>query len=63
MLLIDRYGSNALYYDGEDLHSAACCSLRLEHHVYDASSRNLAERFVEYVKDRTERFEDYFPCV
>ena len=34
----------------------------LEHHVYDAVRGNLMERFVQYVKDRTEGFDDYFPC-
>jgi hypothetical protein len=32
------------------------------HHVYDRLRDNLMERFVQYVKDRTEGFDDYFPC-
>jgi len=35
--------------------------LGLEHHVYDVLRGNLMERFVQYVKDRTEGFDDYFP--
>jgi hypothetical protein len=36
--------------------------LGLEHHAYDALSGNLMDGFVQYVKDRTEGFDDYFPC-
>jgi putative transposase len=50
-----------VYSDGADWYPAACRSLGLEHHVYDALRGNLMERFVQYVKDRTEGFDDYFP--
>ncbi len=60
--LIDRYGRYSIYLNGVDWYSAACHSLGLEHHVYDAVRGNLMERFVQYVKDRTEGFDDYFPC-
>jgi hypothetical protein len=35
--------------------------LGLERHVYDVLRGDLMERFVEYVKDRAEGFDDYFP--
>jgi len=60
--LIDRYGRRPVYSDGADWYPAACRSLGLEHHVYDVPRGNLMERFVQYVKDRTEAFDDYFPC-
>ena len=60
--LIDRYGRHPVYSDGADWYPAACRSLGLEHHVYDLLRGNLMERFVQYVKDRTEGFDDYFPC-
>ena len=60
--LIGRYGRHPVYSDGADWHPAACRSLGLEHHVYDCLRGNLMERFVQYVKDRTEEFDDYFPC-
>jgi len=60
--LIDRYGRHPVYSDGADWYPAACRSLSLEHHVYDSLRGNLMERFVQYVKDRTEGFDDYFPC-
>ena len=60
--LMDRYGRCPVYTDGGDWYPDACRSLGLEHHLYDAVRGNLMERFVQYVKDRTEVFDDYFPC-
>jgi hypothetical protein len=40
----------------------ACKWLRLKHNVYDTGLKNLMERFVQQIKDRTESFEDHFPC-
>jgi putative transposase len=60
--LIDRYGRHPVYTDEGDWYPDACRSLELEHRIYDAVRGNLMERFVQYVKDRTEVFDDYFPC-
>jgi len=60
--LIDRYGRCPVHSDGASWYPDACRSLGLEHHVYDTVRGNLMERFVQYVKDRTEGFDDYFPC-
>jgi putative transposase len=30
--------------------------------VYDQEDKNIMERAIQYVKDRTECFDDYFPC-
>lgn len=59
---IDRYRRHPVYSDGAVWYPDACRSLGSEHHIYDASGGNLMERFVQYVKDRTESFDDYFPC-
>jgi len=32
------------------------------HVIYDQSLKNLMERMNEYIKDRTEAFDDLFPC-
>jgi len=61
--LIDRYGRRPVYSDGANWYPDACRSLGVEHHIYDAVRGNLMERFVQYVKDRTEGFDDYFPCL
>ena len=60
--LIDRYGRHPVYSDGANWHPDACRSLGLEHHLYDVLRGNLMERLIQYVKDRTECFDDYFPC-
>jgi putative transposase len=30
--------------------------------VYDSNGKNIMERAIQYIKDRTECFDDYFPC-
>ena len=60
--LIDRYGRHVVYSDEANWYPEACRSLGLRHCVYDVVRGNLMERFVQYVKDRTEGFDDYFPC-
>ena len=40
----------------------ACKWLRLKHHVYNTGLKNLMERFVQQIKDRTECFDDHLPC-
>jgi len=34
----------------------------VEHVVYEQSLKNLMERMNEHIKDRTEAFDDLFPC-
>ena len=36
--------------------------LRLEHSVCPTEEKNLIERFIQKVKERTECFDDSFPC-
>jgi transposase-like protein len=48
--------------DGAQCYRAACKLLNLEHDVYGLKARNLMERMVQYVKDRTRDFDDYIPC-
>ena len=44
----------------------ACISLGLEHRLHSLSSyeeKSIVERtIIEYLKDRTEAFDDYYPC-
>jgi hypothetical protein len=34
---------------------------RLKHHVHSFYEKSIIERTIQYVKDRTESFDDYFP--
>ena len=58
-----RYGSKVIYTDGAHWYKAAACKwLRLKHIMYDIPLKNLMERFIQQIKDRTECFDDHFPC-
>jgi transposase-like protein len=48
--------------DGVQYYRTACKFLSLDHDVYDSWLRNLMERIIQYVKDRTKDFDDYIPC-
>ena len=36
--------------------------LRLSSHIHSSLEKSLIERTMQYIKDRTESFDDYFPC-
>jgi len=56
------YGSKyTIYTDGAHYYEA-CRWLRIKHHVYDQEDKNVMERSIQYIKDRTECFDDNFPC-
>ena len=41
----------------------ACRFLRLPHHIHSPYEKSIIERTMQYmIKDRTECFDDYFPC-
>ncbi len=36
--------------------------LELEHHIHSSYEKSIIERTIQYIKDRTESFDNYFPC-
>ena len=56
------YGKHPVSTDGGTWYPQACKFLKLQHHIYSAYEQSIIERTIQYVKDRTERFDDYFPC-
>jgi putative transposase len=62
--LVRRYGRHPVWTDGAEWYSLACESMNLKHHVYLHGSWlwEATERAVQYLKDRTESFDDLFPC-
>ena len=48
--------------DGGTWYPQACKFLKLEHHLHSTYEKSLIERTIQYIKDRTECFDDYFPC-
>jgi putative transposase len=60
--LRNRYGRKPVFTDGARWYNDVCKWLRLNHQVYGSELKNLIERFVQQIKDRTECFDDHFPC-
>jgi len=42
--------------------SQACKFLKIDHHLHSSYEKSIIERTMQYIKDRTEGFDDYFPC-
>lgn len=57
-----RYGRKPIFTDGAKWYNDACRWLRLRHRVYGTELKNIMERFIQHIKDRTECFDDHFPC-
>jgi putative transposase len=60
--LVSKYGRHTVYTDGGTWYPEACKILRLKHYLYSPSEKSLIERIIQYFKDRTESFDDYYPC-
>ena len=59
--LINTYGRHPVSTDGGTWYPQACDFLKLKHYLHSALE-SLSERIIPYIKDRTECFDDYFPC-
>ena len=66
MFVAERFISleNILFQqmDGGPWYPQACRFLRLQHHIHSSYEKSIIERTVQSIKDRTEGFDDYFPC-
>ncbi len=61
--LITIYGKHTVYSDGGTWYPEACSSsLGLRHVLHPSLEKGVIERTIEYFKDRTENFDDYYPC-
>jgi putative transposase len=61
--LIKIYGKHPLSTDGGGTwYPQACTFLKIPHHLHSVHERSIIERTIQYIKDRTEMFDDYFPC-
>ena len=61
--LVDKYGKHTVYTDGGTWLDEACNVLRLKHYLHSPFQKSLMERVNRYFKDRTESFDDYYPCM
>ena len=60
--LVKNHGKHPVSTDGGTWYPQACRFLKLKHHIQSPFEKSLIERTMQYVKDRTESFDDYFPC-
>jgi putative transposase len=60
--LIKIYGKHPVSTDGGTWYPQGCEFLKLDHHIHSPLEKSLIERTIQYIKDRTESFDDYFPC-
>jgi putative transposase len=61
--LVEKYGRHPVYTDGGTWYPEACNVLRLKHYLHSSIEKSLMERVNQYFKDRTESFDDYYPCI
>ena len=61
--LVEKYGRHTVYTDGGTGIDEACNILKLKHYLHSSIEKSLMERVNQYFKDRTELFDDYYPCV
>jgi putative transposase len=60
--IVRDYGKHPVSTDGGTWYPQACQFLKLKHHTHSPDEKSIIERTIQYVKDRTENFDDYFPC-
>jgi putative transposase len=60
--LVGVHGKHPVSTDGGTWYPQACRFLKLKHHIHSPLEKSLVERTMQYIKDRTECFDDYFPC-
>ena len=61
--LVNTIGKYPVSTDGGTWYPQAYGFLRLRHHIHSPLEKSLTERTMQYIKDRTECFDDYyFPC-
>ena len=61
--LVEKYGKHTVYTDGGTWYPEACNVLKLKHYLHSSFEKSLMERVNQYFKDRTEGFDDYYPCI
>ena len=61
--LVSKYGKHTVYTDGGTWYPQACNFLHLKHRLHPSLEKSLIARVMQYFKDRTESFDDYYPCI
>ncbi|MDP9498367.1 MAG: DDE-type integrase/transposase/recombinase [Thermoproteota archaeon] len=58
--LSQRYDKHSVSTDGVTWYLQACKFLKLDHHINSSYEKSIIERAIQYIRDRTECFDDYF---
>jgi putative transposase len=60
--LVKVHGKHPVSTDGGTWYPQAHKFLKLRHHIHSPFEKSVIERTMQHIKDRTECFDDYFPC-
>ncbi len=60
--MIHNHGRHTVSTDGGTWYPQTCRLLRLKHHIHSPFEKSTIERIMQYIKDRTEGFDDCFSC-
>jgi putative transposase len=60
--LINSHGKCPVSTDGGKWYPMVCRFLGFRHHLQSPFEKSIIERTMQYIKDRAESFDDYFPC-
>ena len=60
--LVEKYGRHTVYTDGGTWYDEACNVIGIKHYLHSPLEKSFIERVMQYFKDRTECFDDYYPC-
>jgi putative transposase len=61
--LVSKYGKHTVYTDGGTWYDEAYNVIGLKHYLHSSIEKSLMERVNQYLKDRIESFDDYYPCI
>jgi putative transposase len=64
--IVNECGKHPIFTEGGTWYpQQACRFLKLDHHIHSfvyKDEKSIIERTMQYIKDRIETFDDYFPC-
>jgi len=60
--LTSKYRRHPVYSDGGKWYPETCTVLRLKHYLHTPHEKSIIEKINQYLKDRIEGFDDYYPC-
>ncbi len=60
--LVKNHWKHRVSTDGGTWYPQVCQLLKIRHHIHSLFEKRLIERTLQYIKDRTECYDDYFYC-